>query len=189
MALLTKGAIMTAFEEMLSEMTFDKITVSALVKRSGISSNTFYYHYRDKFELLNEWFGMKLAVIRADGNNDGNNDEYSTWQNAIKVFFKMCRDNPKLIHHIFDSLSREQLEYYIFEITDTVFLSYVRKKVVGRNIPDKTIRRISRFYTYAFIGFFLEYIWNNMEDDIDEKVDNLSKMFDGFIESSIANMN
>ena len=33
MALLTKGAIMNAFEEMLLEMSFDKITVSALVKR------------------------------------------------------------------------------------------------------------------------------------------------------------
>ena len=64
MALLTKGAIMNAFEEMLLEMSFDKITVSALVKRSGVSSNTFYYHYRDKFELLNEWFGMKLRDIR-----------------------------------------------------------------------------------------------------------------------------
>ena len=185
MALLTKGAIMTAFEEMLSEMTFDKITVSALVKRSGISSNTFYYHYRDKFELLNECFGMKLAVIRADGNNDGNNDEYSTWQNAIKVFFKMCRDNPKLIHHIFDSLSREQLEHYIFEITDKVFISYVRKKAAGRDVSEKRIREIARFYSYAFIGFFLEYIWDDMEDDVDAKVDHLSELFDGFIESAI----
>ncbi len=184
MALLTKGAIMTAFEEMLSEMTFDKITVSALVKRSGISSNTFYYHYRDKFELLNEWFGTKLDVIREDRVED----EYVTWQRAIKVFFKMCHDNPKLIHHVFDSLSREQLEYYIFEITDTVFLSYVRKKVADRDVPDKTIREIARFYTYAFIGFFLEYIWNDMEEDIDEKVDHLSRLFDDFIESAIANI-
>jgi AcrR family transcriptional regulator len=184
MALLTKGAIMTAFEEMLSEMTFDKITVSALVKRSGISSNTFYYHYRDKFELLNEWFGMKLADIRADGVKD----DYATWQGSIKVFFKMCRDNPKLIHHIFDALSREQLEYYIFAITDTVFLSYVRKKVADRNVPDKTSKEIARFYTYAFIGFFLEYMWNDMEDDIDERVDRLSKLFDDFIESAVANI-
>ena len=66
MALLTKGAIMGAFEEMLEEMAFDKITVSALVKRSGISPNTFYYHYCDKYALLNEWFGMKLRDIRKD---------------------------------------------------------------------------------------------------------------------------
>lgn len=181
MALLTKGAIMGAFEEMLAEMTFDKITVSALVKRSGISPNTFYYHYSDKFELLNEWFGLKLRDIRKD------EDDFACWQNKIKIFFRMCRDNPKLIHHIVDSLSREQLEHYIFQITDTVFLSYVRKKTDGRGVSEKKAREIARFYTYAFIGFFLEYIWNDMEDDVDERVDNLSAMFDGFIESAIRN--
>lgn len=178
MALLTKGAIMSTFEEMLSEMTFDKITVSALVKRSGISPNTFYYHYQDKFALLNEWFGMKLRDIRRD-------DDFASWQNKIKIFFYMCRDNPKLIHHVVDSISREQLEHYIFEITDVVFLSYVRTKTEGQGVSDARAREIARFYTYAFVGFFLEFIWDDMKDDIEERVDNLSKLFDSFIESAV----
>lgn len=180
MALLTKGAIMHAFEEMLEEMPFDKITVSSLVKRGGISPNTFYYHYSDKYALLNEWFGMKLRDIRKD------EDEFTSWQKRIKYFFLMCHDNPRLIHHIFDSLSREQLEHYIFEITDKVFISYVRRKAADRDVSEKKIREIARFYTYAFIGFFLEYIWDDMVDDVDEKVDHLSGMFDRFIESSIS---
>lgn len=45
MALYTKKMIMTTFGEMLEEMPFDKITVAALVKRAGVSPNTFYYHY------------------------------------------------------------------------------------------------------------------------------------------------
>ena len=66
MALLTKGAIMTAFEEMLMEMTFDKITVSALVKRSGISSNTFYYHYKDKYDVINQIFDNEMMTSSLD---------------------------------------------------------------------------------------------------------------------------
>ena len=97
----------------------------------------------------------------------------------------MCHDNPRLIHHIVDSLSREQLEHYIFEITDKVFINYVRKKAEGRDVSEKKIREIARFYTYAFIGFFLEYIWDDMEDDVDAKVDHLSEMFDRFIEGAI----
>ena len=179
MALLTKGAIMKTFEEMLSEMKFEKITVSALVKRSGISPNPFYYHYQDKFSLLNEWFGMKLHDIRKDV------DDFSCWQSKIKIFFYMCRDNPKLSHHVIDSISREQLEHYIFEITDKVFLSYVRKKTEGKGISDNQKKEIARFYTYAFIGFFLEFIWDDMKDNVDERVDNLSNLFDGFIEAAI----
>ena len=52
MALYTKKAIMRTFQQMLEEMPFDKITVSALVRRCEISSNTFYYHYQDIYALL-----------------------------------------------------------------------------------------------------------------------------------------
>ena len=47
MALYTKKLIMTTFQEMIAEMPFDKITVSALVKRAEGSPNTLYYHYQD----------------------------------------------------------------------------------------------------------------------------------------------
>ena len=45
MAKLTQKALINEFETMLSEMPFSKITVSALIARCGVSSNTFYYHY------------------------------------------------------------------------------------------------------------------------------------------------
>ena len=47
MANYTHKAILQTFEEMLTEMPFEKITVSALVTRCEISSNTFYYHFQD----------------------------------------------------------------------------------------------------------------------------------------------
>lgn len=56
MALYTKKLILATFREMLSESPFDKITVAALVKRAGISPNTFYYHYQDIYGLLDAWF-------------------------------------------------------------------------------------------------------------------------------------
>ena len=72
MALYTQKAIMRTFQQMLEEMPFDKITVSALVRRCEISPNTFYYHYQDIYALLNVWFHMEfdqymqLCVERLD---------------------------------------------------------------------------------------------------------------------------
>lgn len=60
MALLTQKAILSTFEEMLEELPFDKITVSALVRRCGVSSNTFYYHYQDIYDLLDVWMSTRL---------------------------------------------------------------------------------------------------------------------------------
>ena len=50
MANYTQRAIIQTFQDMLKEMPFDKITVSAIVARCDISSNTFYYHYHDIYD-------------------------------------------------------------------------------------------------------------------------------------------
>lgn len=59
MANYTQRAIIQTFQDMLKEMPFDKITVSAIVARCDISSNTFYYHYHDIYDLLDTWLHIR----------------------------------------------------------------------------------------------------------------------------------
>ena len=69
MANYTHKAILQTFDEMLMEMPFEKITVSALVARCEISSNTFYYHFQDIYDLLDEWMDEQMMEgwIGVDG--------------------------------------------------------------------------------------------------------------------------
>lgn len=38
---------------------------------------------------------------------------------------------------------------------------------------------------YAFLGFFLKFPWNGMDDDIDKSVDSLWELFTGFVENAV----
>lgn len=49
----TKKLIASALKELCEEKTISKITVNDITKRSGVSRNTFYYHFRDLQELVN----------------------------------------------------------------------------------------------------------------------------------------
>lgn len=60
MASFTRKAILTTFEDMLQKTKFDKITVSALIAKCGISPNTFYYHFRSIYDLLDAWLHERL---------------------------------------------------------------------------------------------------------------------------------
>jgi AcrR family transcriptional regulator len=46
--------IKDAFLELMDTVGFSKITVKELTKKAFISRNTFYLHYTDKFDLLNQ---------------------------------------------------------------------------------------------------------------------------------------
>ena len=98
---LTKKAILQGFQELLEEVPFDKITVSMLVKRCGIHHNTFYYHYQDIYQLLDEWMTQKLAQFSHERSTD-------SWEKNLKAFLQNCKKNQKIVKHIMNSLSREQ---------------------------------------------------------------------------------
>ncbi|WP_422658399.1 TetR/AcrR family transcriptional regulator C-terminal domain-containing protein [Paenibacillus sp. EC2-1] len=50
----TKKALRDALTELMKEKIFDEITVSDLTTRADINRGTFYLHYRDKYDLLEQ---------------------------------------------------------------------------------------------------------------------------------------
>lgn len=174
----TQKAIMQAFEELLEATPFDKITVSAITNRCGIHHNTFYYHYRDIYDLLEHWLREVLgcyAVEEIDGD----------WTNNVKAFLRICAEHKRIVYHIFNCLSRDQLERFVFTLTDDVFQRYVSKQAEGYNVPEERLGDISKVCRYATCGYYLEFLWNNMEGDIDAAVAKLSDLFTGLVRSAI----
>ena len=51
----TRQALYDALGRLMKEKAFDKITVSDLVKSAGITRKTFYNHYQDKIELVQDY--------------------------------------------------------------------------------------------------------------------------------------
>ena len=178
MALYTMKLIMSAFQEMLEEMPFDRITVAALVRRAGISPNTFYYHYQDIYALLDAWFREKVAQFTPG-------DTPIEWKSATKEMLRQCRAHPKTVYHVFDALSRDRLERYIFSLTDDVFWRAVVQAAEGRDVPEERLRSVASFCRYAYIGFVMQFFWNRMENDIDESVERLGELFESFLKSSL----
>jgi AcrR family transcriptional regulator len=51
----TRKKLYHALGELTKESSFDKITVSDIINESGISRKTFYNHYQDKIDLVQEY--------------------------------------------------------------------------------------------------------------------------------------
>jgi len=49
----TKDRILMACNSLLREMPFERVTVSLIIKRSGVSKSTFYRYFLDKYDVLN----------------------------------------------------------------------------------------------------------------------------------------
>ena len=179
MSQLTKKAIEEAFHDLLETTPFDKITVSAITKKCGIHHNTFYYHYKDIYELLEEWLTETLGQF-TDEQMGGD------WRNNVKALLCACRAHSRLVYHIFNSLSRDQLERYVFGLTDDAFTRYVREQAGDLDLPKEKLLEISSFCRYAILGYFLKFLWDDMEDDIDENVDRVGSLVEQFVRAALS---
>jgi AcrR family transcriptional regulator len=179
MAQFTQKAIIQAFRDMLEDTPFDKITVSSIIAKCGISSNTFYYHFRDIYDLLDSWLQEEKEQFI------NNSTQRETWQDIMKTKLNYVKENQSIAENVLNSLSRGRLERYIFEFTDESIYKAVCREAEGRRVPEERLRDIADFCWYAVLGFFLKYLWNHMSFDIDKSVDRLSVLFKGFVRQAI----
>lgn len=179
MTQFTQKAIIQTFLSMLEETPFDRITVSALVARCGISSNTFYYHFQNIYDLLNAWLEEEKAKYLSTLPCAG------CWQDPVKALLYDMKSHKAIVNHVLNSLSRDSIEKYVFESSDQTMYRFVEQVAPDQNLPEEKLRDIVDFCRYAFLGFFLKFIWGHMDFDVEESVDRLSVLFEGFIRQAV----
>lgn len=175
MAQYTKKAIVQTFQQMLERMPFDKITVCALVASCEISSNTFYYHFRDIYDLLDTWLLIKKESYLRQAA------ETSRWQDAAKLVVGDMQAHRSIVNHLFRSLSRERLERSVFDSTDDTFYQFLCRETAGVPIPQQELRDVAEYNTYSFLGFLLKFLWNDMEGDVDQGIERIGFIFENNI--------
>lgn len=172
MANYTTKAIIDHFEEMLVEMPFNKITVSALVERCGISSNTFYYHFRDIYDLLEAWLTAKedKYAVSLDEN-------LADWPELLSRVLKLMQNNSRLVYHIAEALPKERMENYIFGKVQNQFYAVAKKRVRGMEVPDDFIQSLGELYCCTMYGYVQKFLWDRMETDVDEAMERFKNLF------------
>ena len=66
MSQITKRALEASLKHLLLSKPLDKITVTDICEDCGISRMTFYYHFRDIYDLV-EWVCLEDARVALDG--------------------------------------------------------------------------------------------------------------------------
>ena len=178
MANNTERIILETFEQMLEEMPFYKISVSALVKRCRISPNTFYYHYEDIHALLERWVEFWLSKFTPQDD----------WRENAKALLRACQEHQNLVGNIINYLSREQIEQALFSTDENdLFYLYVKKTAGDKNISEEKKRSIADFCRFAVIGFFLRFIWNHSDSDVDSVVNDVDSYIRCFVRAALSN--
>ena len=87
MAQFTKRALEDSLKHLLLKKPLNKITINDIAEDCGINRMTFYYHFKDIYDLV-EWVCLEDARRALDGKSS-----YGTWQQGFVQIFQAVQEN------------------------------------------------------------------------------------------------
>ena len=153
MAKQTQKFIMSTFMQLLEGESPDKITVRDIVEECEINRNTFYYHYSDIYDLLDDVFRVETEKFMSEDV-----DENTTFGEEYERAARFVLKYKKAILHIYDSKKRDVLQNYLETLAFSFISRFVKKEADGYGLPDEDIDYITGFYTHAIVGNTLGWI-------------------------------
>lgn len=182
MSNITKRALEASLKNLLLQKPLNKITVGDIANDCGINRMTFYYHFKDIYDLI-KWSCVEDATKALEGKKT-----YDTWQEGFLNIFNAVLDNKPFIMNVYRSVSREQIEIYLYKLTYNLLIDVVNEKSVGMAVSDEDKKFIADFYKYAFVGIMLNWIRNDMKEEPKQIVDRLSVLIHGNITRTLNNV-
>ena len=171
----TKKALAESLKNLLLQKPLNKITISDIADDCGINRMTFYYHFKDIYDLV-EWTCAEEAAQAMEGKKT-----YDTWQEGFLNIFSAVQANKPLIMNVYRCVSRERIEQYLNPLICSLILGVVEEKSAEMPVSEADKRFIANFSEYAFIGVMLEWIDNNMREEPSVLVERTSRVVHGSI--------
>ncbi len=183
MSKYTKQLIATNLKDMMNHKLIEHITVTELVEKCDINRQTFYYHFKDIYDLLG-WI-YKTEAVGAIANSRS----YDTWNEGLEQILTYVETNKAFCISTYKSLGKDHLEMFLAEVLGDL-LGGVLDEVVGpqRQVGSYEISKddrafILRFYCSAFSGILLYWIGENLKTPKEEVWKKIEKTMDNrFVE-------
>ena len=176
---LTKRALEQSLKNLLLQKPLSKITISDIADDCGINRMTFYYHFKDIYDLV-EWACLEDAKRALDEKKT-----YDTWQQGLLQIFEAVQENKPFILNVYRCVHREQVEKYLQPLVDQLMLDVIEEESASMVIREEDKQFIAKIYAYIFIGVMLDWIKDDMREAPQEIVARLVKLLRGSVTAAL----
>ena len=180
MSQVTKRALEQSLKNLLLKKPLTKITVGDITDDCGINRMTFYYHFKDIYDLV-EWSCLEDAKQALEEKKNSR-----ALRQGLLQIFKAVQENKPFILNVYRCVRREQVEKYLQPLVDQLILNVINEEAAGITVRDEDKQFIAQVYSYMFIGLMLDWIKDDMREDPQQIVEKLSKLIKGSVSVALS---
>lgn len=124
---ITKRAYAGALRELMKTTPFEKITVAQICEKYGMSRNSFYYHFKDKFDLVAWIFDEEYVDLV-------NNRSFTPW-GFMEVLCGYLYDNRDFYRKVLKDQGQNSFSEHFEEFIYPLMQNQLHVECGCENIP------------------------------------------------------
>ncbi len=99
---ITKLALSNALKELLEEQPFEKISISDICERCHMNRKSFYYHFRDKYDLVNWIFDTEFIALMQENRMDlyAPVDSFDEHWHILEIYCRYFYENRRFYRRV-----------------------------------------------------------------------------------------
>lgn len=174
-----KNAMFNAFECFISKKPVSKITVKDITDHCGVNRMTFYYHFKDIYDLVDQSIEEKAKNCGYRTDTDDN------WHKKLLRIFKTMRAEKKFFMNVYRSVGREYSEKKLLEYFYDVSVDFIDEEASKLQISTPRKSVLAEYYRYALMGFALYWLNSDMREKPEDMVAHIQLLIQHGIASTI----
>ena len=153
----TRKALYRAFEELMKSKSFEQIKVSDICNEALINRSTFYDHYTDKYDLLEEYINSLkepfTEEITKEDSIEKNTKKY--YIEIIKLLLNHIEKKKDTYISIMINNRNSITNDILYDILNRAIINQINDEVISHKIPNEII---TRFYIGGVTNICFEWL-------------------------------
>ena len=158
MSVSTSDSIISETINLVSRYPLNKVTVKKIVEACNITRNTFYYHFKDVYDVIDCAIDSKLKEISSQAPTD-------TIDEKLFSLMSFLYDNRKVLKNIYVSTGHEEFLKMISSKNSVFFKAFFDRLEDYNKINPLDREIISKFYSEAVTSLIVDWLLNPKEND------------------------
>ena len=173
----TKELLINSLRDLLEEKPISKISIRELTELTGVNRQTFYYHYGDIYELLEDLILSDFNKYRDDLNNDN--------LTPVVNIYRVLKKKKNIIKNIYNGSEINKI--------NRVSINYVRKILEenldtyddAENLSEDDRNFIIKFFSFVIVGIIHMWVEDGMPDTLYTDLNRAQNILELAIEISV----
>jgi len=175
---ITKLALANSLKQLMIQKSFSEISVSNIADDCGLTRQTFYYHFKDKYDLMNWIYYTETARIMIASHTS------EFWTDSLKDLCYYMQQNKTFYKNALNTTGQNSFPEYLREYIRNISIAAIDRVSDTEAERDKWEFTIS-FFATAFVAFIVRWSNNGMQDDPALFLSKMRAIFDGSVHREI----